>query len=212
MELDQLKEVWKEMEKKGTAEKNSGQLTYLPGRRSHSPIAKMKRNLFIELLLVIVLFGGAAVYYFIAFKGRVSEVSWTYIVLALAFCVYYYRKSKLLNEMQCVSCRVKSNLELHVKTLEKYVRFYLIYGTALIPVLFIFFGVLIRYKIPGTNLPGIFYPSAANPWWKAILMIVLVTAAVTLLFYMLNKWYVKKLYGNHIKKLRQVLEEMNDGD
>ena len=45
---------------------------------------------------------------------------------------------------------------------------------------------------------------------KSILAWVILTAIVTILFYFLNKWYVRKLYGKHVEKLREVLSEMEN--
>jgi len=33
---------------------------------------------------------------------------------------------------------------------------------------------------------------------------------VTILSYLLNKWYVNKLYGQHIKKLKNLLHQMEE--
>ena len=46
--------------------------------------------------------------------------------------------------------------------------------------------------------------------WKVILAWVILTAIVTTIFYFLNKWYVRKLYGKHVEKLKEVLREMED--
>ena len=163
MELDDMKNIWKD---KSIEAAGADKISAMIGRQSKSPIAKMKRNLRMELLIWIFCLGAVAAYYFIAFKSEYSIIGWVYAFLLVLFCWYFFRKNKLLDEMQCSSCVVKSNLELQLRMLERYVRFYLISGTAIIPILFIFLGIVLYYKKPTLNNETIFYPSATNPVWK----------------------------------------------
>lgn len=206
MELDQLKSIWQKDE---SAQKASEHMLPMLSRRSNNPIARMKRNLLIELIAIVLLYGFTIVYYAIAFHGRLNEVSWFMIVVALFFFIYYYRKNKLLNEMECVSCHVKSNLEQQVKTLEKYVRFYLIAGTALIPLTLLFFSFILYWKLP--RIPrSVLFPHDGFPIWEtSFAWIALILISTVLAFY-LNRWYVKKLYGNHVQKLKELLAEMEE--
>jgi len=207
MELDDMKNIWSDKPgKPAGAEKIATML----GRQSQSPIEKMKRNLRMELLIVIFCFGSVAAYYFIAFKSQYSIIGWTYALLLILFCWYFFRKNKLLNEMQCSSCQVKSNLELQLRTLERYVRFYLISGTAIIPVLFIFLGIVLYYKKPSLNRDTVFYPSETNPVWKFLLAWLILLTISTMIMWVLNRGYVNKLYGRHIRRLKQLLAQMNE--
>lgn len=206
MELDDLKDIWKD---KSVEAAGADEISAMIGRQSQSPIAKMKRNLRMELLIVIFSFGAVAVYYFIAFKSQYSIIGWVYALLIVLFCYYFLRKNKLLNEMQCSSCRIKSNLELQLRVLERYVRFYLISGTAVIPLLFIFLGIVLYYKKPTLN-QTILYPSETNPVWKFLLAWLILLTIATAIMWVLNKGYVNKLYGRHINKLKQLLEQINE--
>ena len=208
MEPDQWKEIWKE---EGESPSNDlKKLQMLLEKKSKSPVAKMKRNLKIELWLIIISYGAMILFYFIAFKGQLSEVSWFMLFIGLLFVAYYQRKNKLLSEMECLSCQVKSNLQKQTTTLEKYIRFYLIAGTALAPVSLLFFAWLFNVKRRTNTNYNILYPSADNPVWKVALAWVLLTVIITILFYFMNKWYVRKLYGKHVEKLKEVLSEMEN--
>jgi hypothetical protein len=206
MELDQLKNIW---QKESVPGKGSEQVLPMLSRRSNNPIARMKRNLLSELISIIVLYGFTIIYYALAFRGRMSEVSWFMIAIALFFFVYYYRKNKLLNEMECVSCKVKSNLQRQVNMLEKYIRFYLLAGTALIPLTILFFSIILYLKSP--VLPStVFFPGKGYPVWETCITWIVVILISTLLAFYLNKWYVRKLYGKHIQKLKELLAEMEE--
>lgn len=208
MELEKWKDIWKEA---GDQAPNDAQkLHSLLDKKSKSPVAKMKRNLRVELWFVIITYGAIILFYFLAFKGRMSAVSWFMLFIGLLFVFYFQRKNKLLTEMECLSCEVKSNLQKQTTTLEKYIRIYLIGGTVLAPVSLLFFGWFF-YARAWTNVNDtIFYPGDHNPMWKVILAWVILTSIVTILFYLLNKWYVRKLYGKHVEKLKEVLSEMED--
>jgi len=206
MELDQFKAIW---QKESSPQKASEHMLPLLNRRSNNPIARMKRNLLTELVAVVLLYGFTIVYYAIAFRGRLNEVSWFMITIALCFLVYYYRKNKLLNEMECVSCQVKSNLERQVKTLEKYIRFYLIAGTVLIPLTILFFSFILYWKLPAIP-SSVFFPRKGFPLWETSSAWILLVLVSTVLAFYLNKWYVMKLYGKHVNKLKELLAEMEE--
>jgi Flp pilus assembly protein TadB len=208
MELDQWKDIWKE---EGKSPSNDAEkLQSLLEKKSKSPVAKMKRNLKVELWFVIISYGAMILFYFLAFKGRMSAVSWFMLFIGLLFVIYFQRKNKLLTEMECLSCEVKSNLQKQTITLEKYIRIYLIGETVLAPISLLFFGWFFYAKAWTNVNDTTFYPGEHNPMWKVILAWVILTAIVTFLFYLLNKWYVRKLYGKHVEKLKEVLNEMED--
>ena len=207
MELDDMKNIWKN---KTIEAADADKISALIGKQSQSPIAKMKRNLRRELLILISSLGIVAAYYFIAFKSEYSIIGWVYTLLLSLFCYYFFRKNKLLNEMQCSSCRVKSNLELQLRMLERYVRFYLISGTAIVPILFIFLGIVLYYKKPTLINQTILYPSATNPVWKFLLAWFILLSVSTTIMWVLNRGYVNKLYGRHISKLKQLLAQINE--
>jgi len=207
MELDDMKKIWgARSEEPADADK----IAALLGSESHNPIERMKRNLRKELLIMIVSVGGVAVYFFLAFKSEYNIIGWAYALLLALFGYYFFQKNKLLNEMQCTTCRVKSNLELQLRTLQRYVRFYLVSGTAVVPLLFIFLGIALYYKKPTLIDKTILYPSATNPVWKFLLAWLILLVVSTTIIWVLNRDYVNKLYGRHIAKLKQLLSQLNE--
>jgi len=207
MELDDMKNIWNDKDTEATG---ADKISIMIGKQSQNPISKMKRNLRMELLILIFSLGIVAAYYFIAFKREYSIIGWVYALLLVLFCYYFFRKNKLLNEMQCSSCQVKSNLELQLRMLERYVRFYLISGTAVLPILFIFLGIVLYYKKPTLISETILYPSATNPVWKFLLAWFILLSVSTTIMWVMNRGYVNKLYGRHINKLRHLLAQINE--
>ena len=203
MELDQLKEMWSDVGQSKTSTSEQ-ELQAILQKKSKSPIAKMKRNLFIEMVIIVVLYTWSTIYYFMKFHGPILGIAWLMLLTGVLFMIYYFRKLKLLKEMECVSCEVKSHLQLQVKTLEKYIWLYLVGGTLMFPFIMITSGVIIFFfdsKMQTT--PHISF-------WSFFLVLVLVSAILTIPMYFLNKWYVRKLYGQHAEKLKKIVNEMSE--
>ena len=198
MELDNLKEAWKGHTVKNAADSNEQILSMLQ-KKSQRPIAKMKRNLFRELIAIIIIYTASIIYYMTAYKGKLWEIALMLFLLGVVFLFYYYRKNKLLNEMECVACEVKSNLQRQVSTLEKYVRFYFIAGIILTPLAYFATGFILL-----NNIPGITMSTSSYMWFFGSGVV------MNILLYFLNKWYVNKLYGQHVKQLKELLKQMEE--
>lgn len=211
MELDSLKYVWHTLEVKPQGDQSSEQqIIALLHKRSTGPVAKMRRNLLAELILVLATYTPAMLFYLFDFEGRLSGVAWLFGLLMVLFAGYYYRKNRLLKEMQCVSCRVRSNLERQVGTLKKYIRFYTLAGTFMIPIMTIITYLIIRWKFPPSPGSALFYRISGTPWWQSPLSWLSLLVPATIGIYYINVWYVNKLYGRHIQKLQELLQEMEE--
>lgn len=197
MELDNLKEIWKGLDDKRTPVGSDEEILSMLQKKSQRPIAKMKRNLIIELVSVVILYSATIVYYLVAWRGRYWELSLMMFLVGL-FCIfYYYRKYNLLNKMECVACEVRSNLQRQLITLEKYVKLYFITGTLLTPIAYIITGFIIFTKTPGQSYDT-----------NSYLIFAAIGILLTIAIYFVNIWYVNKLYGQHVRKLKEVLREM----
>lgn len=208
MELDNLKEIW---QSQPAGHADPGKLSELIRSQSGSSLGKMRRALRYELLVVIITWGGVILYYFFAMSKGVVNVAWTYLFLLGLFMVYYLRKDRLLKTMQCVTCEVKSNLSMHLSKLEKLLRIYLWAGTLGIPLVIIYFGILFYIRQPYYTPQNIFLHSPAFTWWQTALAWLTLALATTPLSYWLNKKYVYWLYGKHVKRLKDLIGEMEEG-
>ena len=72
MELDDMKNIWKD---KSIEAAGADKISAMIAKQSQSPIARMKRNLRMELLILIFSLGIVAAYYFIAFKSESTTCS-----------------------------------------------------------------------------------------------------------------------------------------
>jgi len=206
MELDSLKELWNSQATE--PERDEEYYRALLNMRSNSPIARMQRNLLFELVVVLLLYGGVAIFYFVAFAGVWTIVSWIYIALGAFYVVYFYRKYKLLSQMQCITCHVKSNLRRMIESLEKFVRFYLFSGTVMVFVLFWFFWFMLAINVPHLGDKSVFFPSSSRSYWQAGATAAFPILVITGISHLLTKWTINKLYGRHIRKLQEILSQM----
>lgn len=199
MELDNLKQAWKEQ---ATQAADTGEELILSmlRKKSQSPIARIKRNLRWELITVVVLYLSTIVYYISANHGRYWELAILLCIVGAASVIYYYQKNKLLNQMECVVCEVRSNLQRQVTMLEKYIRFYFLAGVIITPICYFIAAIVVAYK---SN-----FSISKNPGFLAWL--IGVGIVVTIGLYFLNRWYVNRLYGRHVKKLRKLLQETEE--
>jgi hypothetical protein len=138
------------------------------------------------------------------------SISALYFIIGSLFCIYYYKKFRLLKEMECMACEVKSNLSKQVATLEKYIRFYLWGGTAIIPIVLIFFYWFEYTYVPPGKEHFFYLPSETISVARSVGTLLLWIIPSTILFYFINKWYVRKLYGKHVESLKEMLAQMED--
>jgi Zn-dependent protease with chaperone function len=47
-------------------------------------------------------------------------------------------------------------------------------------------------------------------FWPFFLLLITFSFLATIPMYFLNKWYIRKLYGQHADKLKQIVNEMNE--
>ncbi len=199
MELDNLKQAWKEQAIQ-PPETGEEQILSMLRKKSQSPIARIKRNLRWELIAVLVLYVSTIVYYLSANHGRYRELALLLFIVGAVFIFYYYQKNKLLNQMECVACEVRSNLLRQVTTLEKYIRFYFMAGVIITPICYFITGIIVASKAR--------FSMTKNP--NFLLWFIGTGIVLTIVLYFVNLWYVNRLYGQHVKKLKSLLKETEE--
>lgn len=206
MELDNLKAIWQEQElSPGDDPLQEGLLTALLQERSRGPIERMRRNLRFESIFIIVTYIPTILVYLMLFHGELWTISVMMALILLFFLGYYALKNRLLKRMQCVSCEVRSNLARQLGVLGKYIRFHIWAST------FVTVGALgIAFLVLNYSWAEV-HPERPAPHWLQPALLSILLAPVGLGSFFLNRWYIHKLYGRHIKKLKQLLREMDEG-
>lgn len=221
MELDSLKDIWKNLDETDIRPVSEVPISSMLHKRSQSTIARLKRNLNRELIAVLIIYS-LTIWYIATFQGMYSELAVLLALVGGAFLFYYYRKSRLLKQMECVACEVRSNLKQQLGTLEKYVRFYFIAGTILTPLAYFATGIIILFNVQEGNTHLIDVPLEAQTSvsqmpiaqhisnHRFFVLFLSIGAVITFGSYFLNRWFIGKLYGQHIQKLKDLLMQMDE--
>jgi hypothetical protein len=221
MELDSLKDIWKDLDEADLQPGRDVPISSMLQKRSQSTIARLKRNLNRELIAVLIIYS-LTIWYIITFQRMYSELAVLLALVGGAFLFYYYRKSKLLKQMECVACEVRSNLKQQLGTLEKYVRFYFIAGTILTPLAYFAAGMIILFNGQEMNSHMVDVSVDAQTSvsqmpiaqhisnHRFFVLFLSIGAVLTLGSYFINRWLIGKLYGQHIQKLKDLLTQMDE--
>ena len=92
MELDQWKDIWKTEGEQPS--KDAQKLRSLLDKKSKSPVAKMKRNLKVELWFIIITYGAMILFYFLAFKGKYERGLLVHVVHRASLCGILSKKKQ----------------------------------------------------------------------------------------------------------------------
>lgn len=218
MELDSLKDIWKNLDEQDLRPGGDVPIMSMLQKRSRSPLAKMKRNLYWEMAALVVFYSLAIWYYITAWQGRYWEVALLLFLVGLFALFYYLRKNKLLKEMQCVSCEVKSNLQRQLITLEKYVNFYFVCTILLTPIAYFVAGLIVFFKTPADpakfdiRQTGAALPRTEDliPDHRFFITFVAIGVILTIAVYFVSRWAINRLYGQHIRKLKELVQQMEE--
>jgi hypothetical protein len=202
MEFDDLKTIWK----------NTGQfqpkddiaLAAMLKGTSQSIISKLKRSVWIELIFTLIAGMGLLVYALTLPAGALKWISISILILLVAYSFYYIKKLVLLNRFDAAHENLRSNLEKLVENFSSYLRFYKRSYAILYPVYF-FLGLVFTGIERGASE---FFEVIARP--RTIGFLVLVATVFFFCSTWLTNWYLKKLYGNHLDKLKLVLKDLSE--
>jgi hypothetical protein len=203
MELDDLKSIWKK-HGSGLPHKGEAEISAMLNGTSKSIVQKLKRSVWFELGFTLVA-GVALLFYAFTLPG--GALKWTSIAIVLifvAYTTYYIKKLILLSQFNPASGNLRTNIENLVNNMSGYLSYYKRSYTILYPVYFCL-GILFRVIEKGTTST---LEVLRQPKTIAVLL------AVAVLFYITSTWLVnwllRKLYGNHLEKLKSILHDLDE--
>ena len=203
MELDELKDIWKKNDG-GFKPKDEAELATMLKGTSRSIVDKLKRSVWIELSFTLVAGIILMVYAFTIESGTLKWLSVSFIALFVAYTIYYIKKLILLKRFISGDENVKTNLEKLVANLSAYLRFYKRSYSVLYP---FYFALALLFIGIERGLDE-FLNSLARP--KTIALLLGLAALFFFCSTWLANWLLKKLYGNHLEKLKALLKDLAD--
>ena len=202
MELDDLKSIWKKQAVHPV--KDEAQIAAMLKGSSKSIVSKLKRNVWFELSFTLVAGIALLLYALTLPTGPLKHISISILIIFIAYSIYYVKKLTLLNQFNSASDNVRSNLEKLISTLSNYLRYYKRSYTILYPVYFCI-GVIFG----GMERGGDFFRSLLTEP-RALLLLIGFALAFFFCSTWLVNWLLRKLYGNHVEKLKQLLNDIHE--
>ncbi len=199
MELETLKDIWQQQSSRDP-DIAGREIFRMAASGSKTPVALMKRNLKMELLMVLALYAFAIVYYLVA-----TTYAWIAVFLGallILYFFYYSRKKSILDQMTGYSYSIRNHLETQIRLLKHYMKWYGWVAAICTPMIFI----LVLFAWYGDN-PLAWYQPGNRMFY---LLFAGMGVAFSVISFLVNKWYVYQLYGKHIATLKKMLEELID--
>ena len=205
MELEDLKYIWKK-NNEGFRPKDEAELATMLKGNSASIIARLKRNVWFELIFTFL--GGLALLLY-ALTLPSGSLKWTSVSIPILFGIYsfyYVKKLLLLNRFNSGNDHIKATLERLILNLKGYLKFYKRSYSILYPVYFLLALLFGGIEHGATE----FFQKLSKP---SVIATLLFGAG---LFFVcsawLTTWYLKKLYGNHLEKLEGLLRDLETSE
>lgn len=210
MELDELKYQLKN-KLSGAHDKSADDLVRMLRIKTTSLIDKLKRSLYIEVVCAIVftlLFAGIALF------ASYWSLRIYFGVFSVVFGVFSFIIGYLIrrvNDLSKGELAVKTNISALVKIIQEYVKRSFQFTMWLLPVC-VMFSIWLGYNQPPQSRfemanPFIIHLKAKT---QVYIFFTVYFGGVAVGLYYVTKWYLKKLYGNYIKKLKLYLSELEE--
>jgi len=197
MELDDLKQTWKET----TIKKNkTTDIMEIMKHKSYGPIAALKRE-FRKQIAVMALLPLFLLFTTIDDMSRIftNVLFWSYATFCLGMVVFAAVNYRIVKKMGTMDGMVKSNLEQQIDLLETRLKWKLI-GLRIV---LLFFIVLVEV------VPWFQHYRMLDKWHSLSPLIRFGTyAAFLVLQYFLSRIVSERKFGGHIKYLKTLMNEM----
>jgi hypothetical protein len=209
IELDDLKNIWSSNIESDIGKQSVEQekIRTLLKNKSTNIIDKVRTNLLREIIMFCVcLLLVACVPVYLQTKEVFILCAIIVVVIFIPYLIYYLKKYRELKRFFSYNENMKHSLQLLIQQLEKYLSIYFWGSLLLTPVsgFLLCFVILYEMKALGFLLYFDVYSSAT------LSMILSFALLLTLISYPVMKWYIRKLYGQHLEKLKDCLRELEE--
>lgn len=193
MELDDLKHIWQNAGEESQPSMDAEALLRLTKQSSQNIIERLVRNIWYELLVSI--FVVIAWFYYTLFY---AEEHWrigglTMGIFMIASLGFYLWGLFRLKSISMADISLKESLTQLIKQFKLYIKAYTWLNILLIP----FANFLGAYLI-------------LSPLEDGIKTSAMIAVGMAPLMWWLMRWYINRLYGQHLTRLEGILQELNE--
>jgi hypothetical protein len=200
MELDELKKQLNIEMMTGRQHRSAEDIISLMRKDTGSLLQKLKQSLLLEMIIAIVFAALCTYMVFFSDSWQYHTLFSMFSIIAVGLIIVLYVLLKRVNEFISIS-PVKQNLEKLITILEEYVKRYLQLTLFLLPVCFVL-GVWLTYNDPENVLLPLD--------WKTVVLLSTAMIILGTTFFFFTRWYLKRLYGDHLRQLKALLTEIDE--
>ncbi len=202
MELEELKSIWRS-NAPAFEPKDEAEIASMLTRRSVSIIDKLKRNVWFELILTLAVCGILLIYALALPSGSLKWTSVSVLATLLIYTFLYVKKIMLLNRFNPAKENIRATLITLIDTLSGYVIFYKRSYTILYPIFFCLSLLFMGIERGAQK----FFENLLKP--STIFFLICMAVVYYLVSTKFATWYLNKLYGNHLVKLKALLNDIH---
>lgn len=209
IELDDLRHIWKDKIDSNIDNQHMEQekIRALLNRKSTNIIDKLRKNLLLEIAMFcfcLLLIACVPVY----FKSKEVTLLCVIVitVIFIPYLIYYLKKYREFRQFFSYNQNIKSSLKALIAQLEKYLKIYFWGSLLLTPISGFLSGFAILYEMKALGFL-LYFDVFSSATLSMILSFALL---LTLISYPIMKWYIRKLYGQHLEKLKDCLKELEE--
>ena len=193
MELDDLKHIWQNSGEASQPAMNAEALLLITRQRSQNIIERLVRNIWYELIVSI--FVVIAWFYYTLFH---AEEHWrigglTMGIFMIASLGFYLWGLFRLKSISMADVSLKESLTQLIKQFKLYIKAYTWLNILLIP----FANFLGAYLI-------------LSPLEDGLKTSAMIAVGMAPLMWWFMRWYINRLYGQHLIRLEGILQELNE--
>ena len=195
MELDELKEKWRQAGTHETPSRNSFKTIFR--RRDQGPVAALKRNFRRQIIILSIVF-----FLFVhEFQNRelLNNVFFLwYAVCALLLCAFFFVNLQLVKRLETAGETLTAHVKSEIVLLEKRMKWQRVFTFVAIASLIVLLEVL----------PFFSDERMLNKWHSLAPVIRVSAYAALLLFrYFAGKLIAHRRYGRHVERLKKIMDE-----
>ena len=198
MELDELKQTWKQIPMKNNINTD---IMKLIQHESYGPLAAMKRvfkkQIIVMAVIPLVLLATNLNDVHIVFT---SVIFWCYVAFCIGIIVFAYYNYRIVSKMENMDGMVRANLEQQINLLESRMKLELI-GMR---------GVLLFFIVLAEVVPYLQHYRLLDLWHSFSPVVRIITYMILLfLQYFMNRRISQRNLGVHLAHLKKLMNEMH---
>lgn len=202
-ELDELKSIWRHNDA-SFQPKDEAEIARMLTGNSRSIVDKLKRSVWFELIITLLTGIVLLSYALTLSSGALKWTSISILAVFMVYTIYYIKKITMLNRFNPATENLRETLERLIDNLSSYLKVYKSSYTILYPIYFglgLLFGALER----GMDK---FIELLVQP--RTLVSLAILAGVFFFCCTWLANWYLKKLYGNHLEKLKGLLHDLQE--